>query len=113
MAVGREALLRAKEERLRSAWRGRPKESAAGAASAVGAASSVQSSLASTSTETCMEYILFKSPDSLFFRPRAVGGVRRALSLVYQQKKPSCHRAGRKDITLVLLLAVCVFSYFF
>ena len=51
MAIGREALLRA-EERLRSAWRGRPttcKESA------VGAASAVQTSPASTSTETSTE----------------------------------------------------------
>ena len=49
MAIGREALLRAEEERLRSAWRGRPKESA------VGAASAVQTSPASTSTETSTE----------------------------------------------------------
>ena len=49
MAIGREALLRAEEERLRSAWRGRPKESV------VGAESAVQSSTASTSIETSTE----------------------------------------------------------
>ena len=49
MAIGREVLLRAEEEHLRSARRGRPKESAAGAASAV------QNSPASTRMETSTE----------------------------------------------------------
>ena len=49
MAIGHEALLKAEEERLRSAWRGRPKECA------VSGASAVQSSPASTCTETSIE----------------------------------------------------------